>query len=134
MKGLLKLAVLRGDPLAPDLLMGMCVDQRPFYIMSMAAEEVTWVVKTRRVYSPAAGRKVPFCFLHWSLSHTYNYERNDNDIAGLYCLIYRMMRFQRKTKWWWALFLSFWENSLTNTYHLMKSYYKYKGIEMNYNH
>ena len=30
---------------------------------------------------------------------------NDNDVADQLCLVYRIMRFQRNIKWWWALFL-----------------------------
>ena len=77
---------------------------------------------------------VPYWFLHWSLSHTYNHNMNDNDVADQYCLVYRMMRFQRQTKWWWALFMFFWENSMANAYHLMRSYYKHMGYKMTIDH
>ena len=106
-RGTVKLARLCGDNLTKGLLIGPCFDQKPFYILTNAAEKVTWDVVTRQVYSKAKDKKGPFQYLRWSLSNTYNHGMNDNDVTDQYRLGYRMMRFQRKTKWCWALFMFF---------------------------
>ena len=118
-RGTTMLACLKNDTLTTDLLIGSCYDQRPFYMLTNAAEEVKWVEKERMVWSHEMKEQVPFKFLRWSLSDTYNFEMNDNDIADQYRLVYRCLRFQRNTKWWWAEFLYLWETSIVNAYHLM---------------
>ena len=133
-RGTVKLARLCGDNMTKDLLIGSCFDQKPFYILTNAAEKVTWDTMTRMVYSKKQEKHVPFQFLRWSLSNTYNHQMNDNDVADQYRLGYRMMRFQRRTKWWWSLFMFFWETSMNNAYQLMKSYYRHMGFQMTIDH
>ncbi len=59
---------------------------------------------------------------------------NDNDIADQLRLVYRIMRFQRNNKWWWALFLWGYEVSMVNSYVAMKQYCKLKGVVVPWNH
>jgi hypothetical protein len=133
-RGTTKVAVLKGDPKLENLLMGSCVDQQPFYMLSMAAENIDWVTKTKMVYSHAAKKEVEHKVLRWSLSNTYNQEMNDNDIADQLRLIYRCLRFMRNTKWWWAEFLFVWETSLVNAYLLMKNYHLAMGFKPKWTH
>ena len=133
-RGTTKIAVLKGDPMSDNLLIGSCYDQKPFYMLSMAAEKIEWVTKTRMVYSHVAKKEVEHKFLRWSLSDTYNQEMNDCDIADQLRLIYRCLRFMRNTKWWWAEFLWFWETSMVNAYLLMKKYYLAKGLQPKWTH
>ena len=81
-RGTVKLARFCGNNLTKDLIIGSCFDQNPFYILTNAAEKVTWDVVTRQVYSKAKDKKVPFQFLFWSLSNTYNHEMNVRRLAG----------------------------------------------------
>ena len=87
----------------------------------MAAETIDWVEKTKMVWSHKKGTEVPHKFLRWSLSDNYNQKMNDCDIADQLRLIYRCLRFMRKTKWWWAEFLWVWETALVNAYLSMKN-------------
>ena len=59
---------------------------------------------------------------------------NDNDVADQYRLVYRCLRFQRNTKWWWAEFLYLWETSIVNAYKLYKSYHEFKNVKPKYSH
>jgi len=119
-RGRTKVAVLRGDTKSKDLVVGSCIDQKEFFILSMTAEFIDWVVKSKEIYSDASSKTVVHKFLRWSLSDNYNNEMNDNDIADQLRLVYRVMRFMRNTKWWWCEFLFVWEVSLVNAYLSMK--------------
>ena len=133
-RGTTKVAVLTGDPMSEHLIMASCVDQKPFYMLSMAAEKIDWVTKKKMIYSHTAKKEVEHSFLRWSLSDTYNNEMNDNDIADQLRLIYRCLRFLRNTKWWWAEFLFIWETGMVNAYLLMKTYYIAMGFEPKWSH
>ena len=88
-------------------------------MLSHYIPEVTWVVKTKPMWSRALKREIDYKFLRWSLSHNYNYEMNDNDIADQLRLVYRMQRFQRNQKWLWSLWLWSFEVSIVNSYCMM---------------
>ena len=133
-RGTTKVAVLKGDPMSDDLLVGSCVDQKCFYMISTAAEFIDWVTKEKKIYSEAAGEEVVHQFLRWSLSDEYNQEMNDNDIADQLRLVYRCLRFMRNTKWWWCEFLFIWETSLVNSYLSMKRYHEALGVEPKWTH
>ena len=133
-RGTVKLALLRGDSQSCDLVVGSCFDQKPFYMLSHYIPEVTWVVKTKKVWSRVLKREIDYKFLRWSLSHNYNYEMNDNDIADQLRLVYRMQRFQRNQKWWWSLWLWGFEVSIVNSYCMMKRYCEIKGVPRPYSH
>ena len=104
-RGTTIVAVLKDDPMSEHLIVASCVDQKPFYMLSMAAETIDWVVKEKMMYSHAKKKEVPHKFLRWSLSDNYNHEMNDNDIADQLRLVYRALCFMRNNKWWWAEFL-----------------------------
>jgi hypothetical protein len=78
---------------------------KPFYMVLSKCKKVTWEPITKKVWSSALKSNVNFTFLRWSLSHYYNYQMNDNDIADQLRLVYLIMHFQRNNKWWWALFI-----------------------------
>ena len=102
--------------------------------MSMTAEFIDWVVKSKEIYSEASGKMVEHKFLRWSLSDNYNNEMNENDVADQLRLVYRVMRFMRNTKWWWCEFLFVWEVSLVNAYISMKKIYLAKGLSPKWGH
>jgi len=88
----------------------------------------------KKVWSSNLKQNVDFTFLRWSLSHGYNFEMNDNNIADQLRLVYRIMRFQRNNKWWWALFLWGYEVSMVNSYVMIKRYCEMKGVPVPWNH
>lgn len=96
-RGTVKAAVLRGDSQSDNLIVASCYDQKPFYMVSHSAEEITWKVKTKKVWSASLKKEVDFKFLRFSLSHIYNYEMNDNDIADQLRLGYRISAYNATT-------------------------------------
>jgi len=103
-------------------------------MISSKCDEVLWIPAAKKVWSSNLKQYVDFTFLRWSLSHGHNFEMNDNDIANQLRLVYRIMRFQRNTKWWWALFLWGYEVSMVNSYVMMKRYREMKGVPVPWNH
>ncbi len=85
---MVKSAVLKGDSMSSDLVVASSYNQKPFYMISSKCKEVIWEPITKRVWSSALRSMVDFKFLRWSLSHDYNYEMNDNDIADQLRLVY----------------------------------------------
>jgi hypothetical protein len=96
-------------------------------MISSKCEEVSWEPVAKKLWSSSLKKQTDFTFLRWSLSHDYNFEMNDNDIADQLRLVYRIMRFQQNNKWWWALFLWAYEVSMVNAYVSMKRYCELKG-------
>ena len=85
-------------------------------MISHSTPSVTWVALLKIIYSHKEKETVKFNFLRFNMSNEYNFEMNDNDVADQYRLMYRMQRFQRNQKWWWALWLWVMEASLANYY------------------
>ena len=133
-RGTTKMAVLRDDSKSDGLVVASCYDQKPFYMLSHSIEKVTWVEVMKMVWSTKLGRNVPYRFLRWILSHDYNFEMNDNDVADQLRLVYRLMRMQRNQKWWWSLWMWAIEVSLVNSYMMMRRYCELKGVPMPWKH
>ena len=133
-RGTTKVAVLRGDSKSLDLVIGSGYDQKPFYMISHCIEEITWVEHSKRVWSRALKMNVDYSFLRWNISHDYNFKMNDNDIADQLRLVYRIQRFQRNYKWWFALFLWSFEVSLVNAYMMQRRYCELRGIPRKWDH
>jgi hypothetical protein len=98
-RGMVKAAVLKEDSMSSNLAVASCYDQKPFYMILLKCEKVSWDPVTKKVWSSSLKSNVDFKFLHWSLSHDYNYQMNNSDIADQLRLVYRIMRFQRNNKW-----------------------------------
>ncbi len=133
-RGTVKAAVLKGDSMSSDLVVASCYNQKPFYMVSSKCKKVTWEPITKKVWSSALKWNVGFTFLRWSLSHDYNYQINDNDIADQLRLVYQIMHFQRNNKWWWALFLWGYKVSMVNLYVLIKRYCELRGVLVPWTH
>ena len=133
-RGTTKVAGLQNDPDSEHLIIGSCVDQKPFYMLSMAAEKIDWAEKTKMIWSHKEKKEVAHKFLRWSLSDCYNQEMNDCDIADQLRLVYRCLRFLRNSKWWWAEFLWVWETAIVNAYLSMKTYYIAMGVKPRWTH
>jgi hypothetical protein len=87
-QGTVKAAVLKEDRMSSVLVVASCYDQKPFYMISSKCEKVSWDPVTKMVWSSSLKSNVDFKFLCWSLSHDYNYQMNDNDIADQLRLVY----------------------------------------------
>jgi hypothetical protein len=133
-RGTVKAAVLKEDSMSSDLVVASCYDQKPFYMISSKCEKVSWDPVTKKVWSSSLKSNVDFKFLRWSLSHDYNYQMNDYDIADQLRLVYQIMHFQRNNKWWWALFLWGYKVSVVNSYVSMKRYCELKGVPVPWSH
>ncbi len=113
-QGTAKAAGLKNDSISQDLIVASCFDQTPFYMISQSIEKLTWAKWTKRIWSSALTKSIPFTFLCQNISHDYNHEMNDNVIVHQLQLVYCMMRFQLNEKWWWAIFIWGFEVSLAN--------------------
>jgi len=133
-RGTVKVAVLKDDSESHDLIVASCYDQKPFYMITHSVLQVTWVEHVKKVYSYVLGKAVDFAFLRWNLSHEYNFEMNDNDVADQLRLVYRLQRLQRNQKWWWALWMWAWEVTMVNAYMMLRRYCDWKGIGMPWTH
>ena len=133
-RGTLKVAVLKGDSKSCDLVVVSNYDQKPFYMITHSIPEVTWVVCEKMIHSSLLGKKTVFRFLRCNVSNDYNYEMNDNDVADQMRLVYRIQRFQRNYKWWWALWIWMLEVSIVNSYMLCKGYCEIMGFRMQDSH
>jgi len=87
-RGTVKAAVLKGDSMSSDLVVASCYDQKPFYVISSKVEKISWEPILKKVWSTELKLNVDFTFLRWSMSHDYNYQMNDNDIADQLWLVY----------------------------------------------
>ena len=103
-------------------------------MISNDAEEITWVVKEKKMYSTKSKKLVPFKFLCFSISNNYNFEMNDNDIVNQLQLQYHMMNFTCNTKWWWELWLWWFEVSLVNSYKMYQQHHEDQGWPVEFTH
>ena len=121
-RGSVKASVLKGDSRASNLIGASCFNWKPFYMMSHSAEEVTKSKHKKLVCSHLLKQKYPYKFLRLNLSHEYNFDMNNNDIADQLQLVYHIMRFQSNQKWWWYLWLWGVEVTVVNSYKIMTQY------------
>jgi len=80
-RGTVKVTVLKEDSESHDLIITSCYEQKPLYMITHSVQEVTCADHVKRVYSYLQKKVVDFMFLCWSLSHEYNFDMNDNDVA-----------------------------------------------------
>jgi hypothetical protein len=80
-RGMVKAAVLKGDNQSSGLVVASCYNQKPFYMILSRCKSVTLTPITKKLWSSCLQWKVNFTFLRWSMSHDYNFQMNDNDIA-----------------------------------------------------
>jgi len=133
-RGTVKAAVLKGNSQSSNLVVASCYDQKPFYMILLSCENVTWMPISNRVCRKALKQNVDFSFLWWNLSDKYNFKMNDNKVADQLRLIFWIMRFQQNVKWWWALFLWGYKVSLVNSYMMYMRYCKLKGVTVLWTH
>jgi hypothetical protein len=58
-----KAAVLKGDSMLSNLVVALCYDQKPFYLISSKCKEVTWALVTKKLWSSSLKQMMDFTFL-----------------------------------------------------------------------
>ena len=81
LRGTTKAAVLVGDENCKDLVVFSVYDVKPVYFISMAAENLNWKVKERKVYDPTKNKEINLKYLRTEIQENYNYNMNAVDIA-----------------------------------------------------
>ncbi len=102
-------------------------------MITNVTREIMWNEVTKKVWSDQLCKNIEMKFLHFCISHNYNFEMNDNDIADQQQLQYWLMRFCCNVKWWWALWQWGFEVSLVNAYMLYCQYHEELHIKTKYN-
>lgn len=105
LRGTTKAAVLVGDSGCKDLCAFSVYDVKPVYFMSMAAENLNWKVKERKVYDVTKKKEVKMKFLRTEIQDNYNNNMNSVDIADQLRGSYSFQRFTRNRKWWWSYWM-----------------------------
>ncbi len=60
--GGIKVAILKSDPRARNVIVASVYDQKPFYVISSVAKKIT-LVEVEKVFSPVSKEMVKFKFL-----------------------------------------------------------------------
>jgi len=115
-RGAVKAAVLKGDPQCPDLIAVSVYDNKPVHFMSMVAESIQWIKKTRRAWNRDSNKVESMNFLCLNVNDDYNKKMNPVDIADQLRNVYRFDHWMRQRKWWWSIFLWSFGVLLTNSY------------------
>ncbi len=67
-----KASVLMGDLWVNGLVVASVFDQKPFYMITNVAKEITWVEKSKKVWSDQLQKNLDMKFLCFCISHNYN--------------------------------------------------------------
>jgi hypothetical protein len=65
-QGMVKAAVLKKDSMSSNLVIALCYDQKPFYMISSNCEKVSWEPVKKKVWLLSLNPEVK-CRLHVSL-------------------------------------------------------------------
>ena len=130
----LMVLVCKGDPYITDIVCTSLYETKPFYMMSIVANQVTWTNKFMNVFCENLQRKVEVPFYRLSLADEYNNKMGNVDLGDQLCNYYRFDHFIRKIKSWWSFWMWAVEVCLTNSYVLYKTYCKLHKIVLKYTH
>jgi Transposase IS4/SAP domain len=120
-RGTTKAAVLEGDPECPNMVAFSVYDTKPVHFLTMAATNLKWVEKCKRVFDKAEQRNVSHKFLRCQVIDEYNNGMNGVDVADQLRGSYRIDRWMKKRKWWWSIWMWGVQLLLVNAYILYKS-------------
>jgi len=115
-RGLVKAAVLKGGDNCPDLVSISIMDNKPVHFITMVAESLQWIEKTRQVWNKTAGRNEDIKFLRMNINNDYNCKMNPVDVADQLRNHYQMDHWIRQRKWLWSIFMWRVGVLLTNSY------------------
>ena len=120
-RGRTKAAVLEGDEVCPNLVAFSVYDTKPVQFLSMSCTSLTWIEKVKKVFDKKEQRNVNMKFLRCNVTDEYNNGMNGVDVADQLRGSYRIDRWMRKRKWWWALWMWGFQLLLVNAYVLYKT-------------
>lgn len=128
-RGTLKVARLVGDPECEGMFALSLYDQKPFYYLTNAAENIKWLELSRNVWSHNLNKMISLPYHKVNVIHDYNNDMNHVDIADQLREHYRIDRWMRKRKWWWSVFFWAYEMLLTNSYILYCKFYEMHSLK-----
>ena len=128
-RGTVKGALLVGDPEVPDLVAILVYNTKPVNFMSMCCKTVQWVKKTFKVYDKKTNKSKNSTFLWLNINDLYNKEMGNVDIADQIRGAYRIDKWMRKYKWWYAIFWWGFQVLMVNSYVLYKSHMNKHGLK-----
>ena len=116
-KHTVKVAVLKGDSVCKPLVCISLYDSKPVYILTMAASEIRWIAKKRKVWHKGNNKYVWITYLRLNVIDFYNYNMGSVDLADQLRNTYRYdTQWHRNRKWWWAVWWWGFQVLLTNAY------------------
>jgi len=124
-RGLTKAAVLEGDAECPNLVAFSVYDTKPVHFLSMSCTELKWIEKVKIVFDKKEEKRVQLRFLRCKVNDDYNNGMNGVDMADQLRGSYRIDRWMRKRKWWWAIWMWGIQVLLVNAYVLYKTAHLY---------
>ena len=119
-RGTVKVAVLKGDSVCPNIIAASVYDTKPVHVLSTVANHVNWRKVNKKIFSLQTQKLQDVSFHRLNLLHMYNFGMGNVDIADQLRLQYRPDRWMRNRKWWWSVFLWGLGVSVTNSYLLYK--------------
>jgi hypothetical protein len=119
-RGTTKAAVLEGDPACKDLVAFSVYDTKPVHFLSTACTDLCWREIAKKVYNKDSGISVAMKFLRTNMQDSYNHIMNHVDRADQLRGNYRMDRWTRNRKWWWAIWMWGLETILVNAFVLYR--------------
>ena len=119
-KGKVKVAILKGQSDAEDLVAVCVYDNKPVRFISTFAKVIEWVVKERRCWSNELKEKITISFLRLNINDEYNGNKKSGmgqvDTSDQLRNVYRLMSGMRKRKWWWAILMWAFGIGFTNVF------------------
>ncbi len=127
LRGRTAAAMLVNSHECPDLCACSVYDTKPVHMLSMVEENLSWVVKKRRVWSAVHKQIKEVGFLCLNFIDNYNANMNSVDIANQLRNQYRPDHWMRNQKWWRAFFIWAMGVANMNAYKMYVSMYEDKN-------
>lgn len=115
-RGTVKAAVLKNDPLLPDLVASSVYDTKPVHFLSTCCESIKWIVKERQTFNVDTGKTEDMRFLRLNQNDFYNFSMGSVDVSDQLRNSYRFDHWLRNRKWWWSLLFWWLGVMLVNAY------------------
>ena len=128
-KGTVKVAVLKNDPVIKDLVAISYYDSKPVYFLSTIIKNVTWTMKEKKVYNPATAKMYPMKFIRPNFADDYNQDMDHVDITDHLAKNYQLGRNLLQRKWWWPIFLWALMKCIINAYVLYLKWHKQRLLK-----
>ena len=114
----------------PPIVACSVYDTKPVHFISTVASNIEWIDKHRKIFNAITKKREMIIFPRLNLINDYNNGMGNVDIADQLRLQYRLERFIRNRKWWWAFFLWGIGTACTNAYIMYKKVYERKAARL----